>query len=133
MRIVLVLLICWMGLHAIEHDYKAAQRKACQEAKMVYVLITTPTCRWCRRFERTTLVDPAIKKRLDTLAVTVEVSRGEGTYPDSLKAPVVPMHYFLAPNEKILVKMPGHWSVEDFDSILNDAQRRFDNAVCTDG
>jgi thioredoxin-related protein len=88
------------------------------------VLITSPSCRWCRRFERETLADPAIRRRLGRLAVTAEVVRGSGEYPATLAAPVVPMHYFLGEDGEVLVKMPGYWSAEDFMSILDDVERR---------
>ena len=105
-------------------DFAAAKRLAQEEGKVLYVLITTPGCRWCRKFEQTTLEDAAVQKRLSAMAVTVEVSRGSGGYPDTLKAPMVPMHYFLAPDETVLVKMPGYWGREDFMSILDDVERR---------
>ena len=105
-------------------DFAAAKRLAQEEGKVLYVLITTPGCRWCRKFEQTTLEDAAVQKRLSAMAVTVEVSRGSGGYPDTLKASMVPMHYFLAPDETVLVKMPGYWGREDFMSILDDVERR---------
>jgi len=132
MRTAMILLWLWTGVQAVGADYETARARACKEGKMLYVLITTPQCSWCRRFETTTLTDRALHERLEKSAVIVEVTRGEGGYPESLASPVVPMHYFLSPEGRVLVKMPGYWNVEDFTSILNDAQRRFDNAVCTD-
>lgn len=105
-------------------DFAAAKALAAKEGKVVYVLITSPTCRWCRKFEQTTLVDSEVSRRLSSLAVTVEVTRGSGAYPEALKAPMVPMHYFLAPDETVLVKMPGYWDTEDFMSILDDVERK---------
>jgi len=105
-------------------DFAAAKQQAAKEEKVVYVLITTPDCRWCRRFEQTTLADAKVKARLEALAVGVEVTRGDGGYPDTLSAPMVPMHYFLAPDETVLVKMPGYWNVVDFMSILDDVERK---------
>jgi len=105
-------------------DFAAAKRLAQKEGKVLYVLITAPGCRWCRKFEQTTLADAAVRKRLSSVAVTVEVSRGSGGYPETLKAPMVPMHYFLAPDETVLVKMPGYWGSEDFMSILDDVERK---------
>ncbi|WP_345973225.1 thioredoxin family protein [Sulfurimonas diazotrophicus] len=101
-----------------------AKRIAAAEGKLVYVLITEPGCRWCKRFKRTTLHDHGVRRRLDEMAVGVEVERGSGTYPDTLKALMIPMHYFLSPDERVLVKMPGYWNIEDFMSILDDVERK---------
>jgi len=106
------------------HSYADAKALAAKEGKVVYLLITTPTCRWCRKFEVTTLADPRVCARLASMAVMAEATRGSGDYPESLKAPMVPMHYFLAPDETVLVKMPGYWDIEDFMSILDDVERK---------
>ncbi len=104
--------------------YSAAVQRAKAEGKAVYLLITAPGCRWCRKFEHETLCDPAVQARLRELAVSVEAERGSGTYPARLAAPAVPMHFFLRPDGEILVKMPGYWNPEDFLSILGDVRRK---------
>ncbi|MHC3993989.1 thioredoxin family protein [Thiomicrolovo sp. ZZH C-3] len=105
-------------------SFDDAKRMAAAEGKLVYVLITEPGCRWCKRFKRTTLRDDGVRRRLDGMAVGVEVARGSGSYPDTLKAPMIPMHYFLSADERVLVKMPGYWNIEDFMSILDDVERK---------
>jgi len=105
-------------------DFAGAERLAAAEGKVLYILITSPDCRWCKRFKRTTLTDADVDARLGRMAVGVEVERGSGTYPAHLKAPVIPMHYFLGADEKVLVKMPGYWNTEDFMSILDDVERK---------
>lgn len=132
MRWAIMLVLLWTGAHAVENDYGSARAKAQREGKLIYVLITTPQCRWCRRFEEQTLVDKGVKEGLEEMAVTVELTRDADDYPETLKAPVVPMHFFLTADERVLVKMPGYWNVENFTSIMNDAKRRADNAVRTD-
>ncbi|WP_345986289.1 thioredoxin family protein [Sulfurimonas sp. HSL-1656] len=105
-------------------DYDTARQIAAQEGKIVYLLITAPGCRWCKRFKRTTLKDKAVRERLAALAVGVEVERDSGAYPAKFKAPMIPMHYFLSADERVLVKMPGYWNIEDFMSILDDVERK---------
>jgi len=121
---IFILAIMMSATAAGSEDFAEAKRLAQQEGKVIYLLITTPGCRWCRKFERTTLADAAVQKRLSSMAVTVEVLRGSGGYPAGLKASMVPMHYFLAPDETVLVKMPGYWGSEDFMSILDDVERK---------
>lgn len=104
--------------------FAAAAAQAQKEKKVVYVLITTPDCSWCRQFKRKTLYDDEVKKRLNSLSVILETDRGSGEYPDTLEASRVPMHYFLAPDGTILVKMPGYWGIQDFMSILDDVERK---------
>lgn len=116
--------IMLLGAETGNSDFASAKKRAEEQGKVLYVLITAPDCRWCRKFEETTLADAAVQQKLSSLAVTVHVSRGSGGYPETLKAPMVPMHYFLAPDETVLVKMPGYWGTEDFMSILDDVKRK---------
>ncbi|MBD3801555.1 MAG: thioredoxin family protein [Campylobacterales bacterium] len=104
--------------------YDKARQIAAQEGKIVYLLVTAPGCRWCKRFIRTTLKDKAVRKRLAALAVGVEVERDSGTYPAKFKAPMIPIHYFLSADEWILVKMLGYWNIEDFMSIVDEVERK---------
>ena len=79
MRYLIALSLFALSLSAFtwSEDYRSAMAAAKNGGKAVYVLITAPDCRWCRKFKRTTLTDDAVRKRLERLAVGVEVYRGE--------------------------------------------------------
>lgn len=104
-------------------SFADAKAKALREHKIVYLLVSTPNCSWCKQFKLKTLSDKAVQERLRGMAVTLQRDRG-GDYPQTLEASRVPMHYFLAPDETVLVKIPGYWNIEDFMSILDDAERK---------
>lgn len=106
-------------------NYAEAQAKAKKESKPMLVIITTEQCRWCRKLEATTLEDPSIVNRINTRFSAVHVTRDKSVYPKNLTAPMVPMSYFLDPNGKVLYSMPGYWSTEDYESILDDALKRY--------
>ena len=113
-------------LHALGtgwgNDFKTAKVKAARESKIIYVLITTERCRWCKKMKQTTLANSSIRRRLSTLSVPVELTRNVDRYPDALKAPMVPMHYFLDTQGAVLVKFPGYWGEEDFNAFLDDVE-----------
>jgi len=104
--------------------YEQAQAKAKKESKPLLVLITSEQCRWCRKFEATTLQDEDIISKLNSKFVTVHVTRDKSVYPKSLSAKMVPMNYFLDSNGKVIYSMPGYWPVDDYQSILDDALRK---------
>lgn len=106
------------------NDYEAAKKEAEASGKVIYVLVTTPVCRWCKKLKMTTLADPEVAERLERLVVGVEATRSIDNYPSKLKAPMVPMSFFLSPDDRVLVKMPGYWGKEDFMSILDDVERK---------
>lgn len=104
--------------------YDEAVKEAAASNKAVYLLITTPRCRWCHRFLTTTLNQAIVAARLTTLAVPLHVTRGEDDYPEHLHAAMVPMHFFVDPDGQVLIKMPGYWDDENFLSILDDVERK---------
>ncbi|HZF69852.1 thioredoxin family protein [Sulfuricurvum sp.] len=101
--------------------YEQAQAKAKKESKPLLVLITSEQCRWCRKFEATTLQDEDVVSKLNSKFVAVHVTRDKSVYPKNLTAKMVPMNYFLDNNGKVIYSMPGYWPVEDYQSILDDA------------
>lgn len=125
MRIVMMTVLLLAALFGEEihwvHSYDEATEKAAKEGKNVLVLITTESCRWCRKLEAYTLTDQAVVRRINEKYVAVHVTRDVDDYPETLKAPYVPTSYFLRPDGKIVHDMMGYWSVEDYLSILDDA------------
>ena len=105
--------------------YDQAQAKAKKESKPLLVLITSEQCRWCRKFEATTLQDEDVITKLNSKFVTVHVTRDKSVYPKSLSAKMVPMSYFLDGNGKVIYSMPGYWPSEDFQSIMDDALLKY--------
>lgn len=104
--------------------YEQAQAKAKKESKPLMVLITSEQCRWCRKFEATTLQDEDVISKLNSRFVTVHVTRDKSIYPKNLSAKMVPMHYFLDGEGKVIYSIPGYWPADDYQSILDDALRK---------
>lgn len=107
-------------------SYEQALAKAKKESKPLLVLITSETCRWCRKLESTTLQDDAIVLRINTKFQAVNVTKEKSIYPKELTAKMVPMSYFIDPKTgKVLYSIPGYWGIEDYNSILDDALQKF--------
>lgn len=104
------------------HNYKASFAKAQKSNKVLYVLITSEDCGWCRKFERTTLQDKAIKQRLKSEFEVVHLSREKDEVPKMFKTSPIPRHYFVAPSGKIVYDSLGHRGVACFESFMDEAQ-----------
>jgi protein disulfide-isomerase len=105
-------------------DYNEALRVAKKEHKPVYIFITSAQCQWCHKFEKTTLQDEAIRKRLKKEFITVHLVRDFDDIPKQFKTSPVPRHYFTDPDGKIIYSSLGHRKVECFDSFMSNAQDR---------
>lgn len=122
----IVLATTLFGSEIVWNDtFAEAQVRAKKESKPLLVLITSEQCRWCRKFEATTLQDEDVISKLNTKFVSVHVTRDKSVYPKNLSAKMVPMNYFLDNNGKVIYSMPGYWPVEDYESILDDALLKY--------
>lgn len=128
MKNIILLVLLMLNLFGAEiawnDSFSAAQAKAKKESKPMLVIITTEQCRWCRKLEATTLSDDEIISRVNTQFVPVHVTRDKSVYPKTLTAKMVPMSYFLDGNGKVIYSIPGYWTTEDYQSILDDALRK---------
>ncbi len=108
-------------------DYEKALIQAKKENKFVYVLITSDSCRWCRKFEQTTLLDMDIEDRLEEEYITLHLSRDQHKIPGKFKTSPVPRHYFLDQKGDILYDTLGYRDVELFNSFMDNAKQRYDS------
>lgn len=130
MKKIVLWLILSISVFAVEivwnSSYEEALTKAKKESKPLMVVITSEQCRWCRKLESTTLQDEEIISRVNAKFQAVNVTKDKSVYPKSLTAKMVPMSYFIDPaNGKVLYSIPGYWGSEDYNSILDDALRKY--------
>ena len=105
-------------------DYKKALQDAKMQNKDVYMLITSESCRWCRKFESTTLQDKSVIKRLKKKYILLHVDRDKNSFPSMFKAKRVPRHYFVTAKGEVIYSFLGFWEKDDFYSFLNDVNER---------
>lgn len=108
------------------NDYEAALQVAKKEKKNIYMLITSADCRWCRKFEETTLQEEIVISRLKEKYILLHVDRDQDTFPSKFQRAPVPRHYFIKANEDVIYTFLGYWDREDFFSYLGDAEKRLD-------
>lgn len=130
MKKIFLLLILALSVFGAEiawnSSYDKALAKAKKESKPLMVLITTEECRWCRKLESTTLQNQELVSRINTKFQGIKVTKDKSIYPKNLTAKMVPMSYFLDPStEKVIYSIPGYWDTEDYNSVLDDALRKY--------
>lgn len=122
MMLVSVLLSADLGWNS---DYKEALKQAKVQKKNVYMLITSQSCRWCRKFEATTLQDKATLAALNKKYVLLHVDKDLDFFPEKFNRKRVPRHYFLTAKGEVIYSFLGYWNSEDFASFLGDVDSRY--------
>ena len=129
MRLIMMMTLLIFSLFADEIEWEdsfaEAKAKAVKEDKIIYALITSETCKWCRKLESTTLEEPQVTANINNKYSAVALTRGKDEYPPCLKAPMVPMSYFLTPEGRVLYSVPGYWAKEDYLSMMEDVERKY--------
>jgi thioredoxin-related protein len=107
-----------------ENSYEKALSQAKADKKDVYMLITSQDCRWCRKFEATTLQDAKTMARLKKQYVLLHIDRDWDEIPEHFKKRSVPRHYFLTNKGEIIFSFLGACNPEDFSSYLDDVDKK---------
>lgn len=128
MKIILLMLTLVSFMFANElgwsNDYNKTIAEAKAQNKDVYMLITSSDCRWCRKFESTTLQDKSVIERLEKQYLLLNLNRDTDFIPAEYKKQRVPRHYFLTSKGEIIYTFLGAWNKEDFFSFLKDVDEK---------
>ena len=119
----------WSAELGWSDDYKKSLDIAKKENKQVYVLITSSTCRWCRKFENSTLQDAEILKMLNKKYVLVHADRDMDDLPSWMKIKRVPRHYFVTAKGEEIFSFLGYWDSLDFKSFLGDVDKKYKEKI----
>ncbi len=101
-------------------DFDRAKRLAEATGKTILIEVTSPTCHYCLKMERTTLKDPDVVGAIDRNFVPVRVDVSREKLPAGLKWSMTPTFFFLDAKGRLLKKVPGAWQKEDFLEILKE-------------
>ncbi len=107
------------------HNYKEALQDAQEQNKLIYILITSKSCQWCKKFEQTTLQDENLQTKLLKDFIPIHLVRDVDAVPSQLKTSPVPRHYFINTKGDILYEALGFRDVEVFESFLGNAKEKF--------
>jgi len=125
MRVLIIVLLYIVSLQATQlnwlDNYKEALVQAKKEHKLIYVFISSSTCGWCHKFERTILQDETVKEKLKKEFITVHLVRDFDDVPKKFKTSPVPRHYFTDANGNILYDSLGYRKVDTFMAFMGYA------------
>ncbi|WP_457744991.1 thioredoxin family protein [Sulfurimonas sp.] len=108
-------------LHYI-NSYTQALQSAKKENKIVMLLIVEDGCHWCKKFERTTLSNKKVIKKIDNF-VKVVVGKYDDI-PAKYESHFFPMVYFIdSATEKILATSYGYRTKELFFEDIQKINR----------
>ena len=106
-----------------EKDLKTAFDKASVDNRPLMVMVESKSCRWCVKMKKRTLEEKTIAARLKGY-VLVRIDRDKVKSEFVPYAKYVPTIYFMTPKKKILERVTGYFGVSDFNSWIDDAEKK---------
>jgi hypothetical protein len=106
------------------NDYKKIIKQAKKENKRVYMLITSSSCGWCRKFENETLPDWTVAENLEKYLL-LHIDRDKDFIPSTYDKKRVPRHYFLTSDAHEIYSFLGYRNIDDFNSNVNDVEWQY--------
>ncbi len=101
--------------------YEKALEIAKKEHMIIIIKLTREHCHFCKKMDREVFSDKEVIEALDKNFIVVEVDIGKETPPLGLKMGMTPTFIFVNEKEKIMAKIPGAWTKQDFLEILKEA------------
>ncbi len=124
MKYLITMLLLLTSLTASElnwlHDYKSALILAEMQKKDVYLFIGADECRFCDKFKEETLSSKEVIAKLRENFILLYMSRDQHKIPKQYKTKGVPQHYFITPQEKVILTTNGSREIPGFYMLLEE-------------
>jgi thioredoxin-related protein len=120
MKIFLIaILLSVSALHAIEwQSYESALKIAKAKGKIIMIDAVRTGCHYCEDMEQDVFDDPKASQWIETHFIPVKINVSNKAMPLDIEVSMTPSFYFINGDEKVIKKIPGAWSWEDFHSML---------------
>jgi thioredoxin-related protein len=106
-----------------ETKYETALQKATKEHKNLMILVISDYCPWCERFEKKTLSDKNIDKRIKSKFTPLILNKEEKNMPKYLNAPMVPALFFVdSKTQKVYQSNLGFLEKNELIELLDMAE-----------
>ena len=101
--------------------YGKAVKVAKDEDKIIMIKLSRENCHFCEKMDREVFSDEEIIKAINQDFTVVNIDIGKEELPLKLKKGMTPTFIFVNKNEKVMAKIPGSWTKQDFLEILKEA------------
>ncbi len=105
-------------------DTQKILQKAKKENKLIIVKATSPNCWFCKKMDREVFSDKEIQNLIIKDFILVEVNVDKQKLPFGVEKhykKITPSFFIINADKKLINKLPGSWSKEDFMTFLKES------------
>jgi len=115
----IVILLSVLNVWGLEfHSYEEALQLQKKTAKVIMIDVVRTGCHYCEKMNKTVLQDKKMSDFLEKYFIAVKLNLDHDTLPEGMHVDFTPTFYFLDKTGKIIKRLPGSWTSEDFKFIL---------------
>jgi len=119
MNKLVLLFLSVISLWGLEfHTYDEALKLQKSNGKIIMVDIMRTRCHFCEKMNKTVLQEKEMSKYLENKFNVVQLNLDHDKLLPGMHIDFTPTFYFLDENQKILKRVPGSWSLQDFKWIV---------------
>ena len=106
------------------NDTQKILQKAKKEGKLIIIKASSPTCWFCKKMDREVFSDKDVQNLINKDFILVEVNVDAQKLPFGVEKyykKITPSFFIINGNKKLISKVPGSWSKEDFITFLKES------------
>jgi thioredoxin-related protein len=120
-KIVLILVSGFVSLFALEFlSYEEARELQKESGKIIMIDVVRSDCHYCTDMQKNVFENKEMSVWLEKRFIPVKVNLDIDTLPLGLKVSFTPTFFFVDKDEKVVKKIPGAWSIQDFKDLTKN-------------
>lgn len=120
-KIALTCALSLSSLFALEfHTYKEALKLQKENHKIIMIDVIRSDCHYCSDMDKNVFQDKNMSQYLKEKFIPVKINLDTQKLPLDIKVHFTPTFFFVDSQQKILKKIPGSWSIEDFKDLTKN-------------
>jgi thioredoxin-related protein len=109
------------SLSALEfHSYEEARKLQKESGKIIMIDVVRTNCHYCSDMQKNVFDNKEISAWIEERFIPVKVNLDKQQLPLGLKVYFTPTFFFVNKEQKIVKKIPGSWSIEDFKDLTKN-------------
>jgi thioredoxin-related protein len=126
-RFLAILLITFLSLNAAsinwEKDYEKAIKKAKEQNKPIFVMISSPTCPECNYMKKHVFTKEEIKNFVNKNFISYQFDISDKNIPKQMQFWGIPRFYFSMDGENVYNKTMGGLKADKFITLMKESKK----------
>ena len=120
-KIVLILVSGFVSLFALEFlSYEEARELQKESGKIIMIDVVRSDCHYCTDMQKNVFENKEMSVWLEERFIPVKINLDFDALPLGLHVYFTPTFFFVDKDEKVVKKIPGAWSIQDFQDLTKN-------------